>query len=68
MKKVTISNFLAEISTYTLVEKSTMIKANHSKITTDNNGDFKDLVSSWIEGAYDEDPESLAWEVKNLMK
>ena len=68
MKKVTIFGFLDEISTYTLVEKSTMIKARSSKITTDNNRDFKDLVSSWIDGAYDEDPESLAWEVKNLME
>ena len=67
MKKVTIANFLAEISTYTLVQKSTMIKARSSKITTENNSDFKDFVSSWIDGAYDEDPESLAWEVKNLL-
>tara|TARA_R110000782_G_scaffold60690_2_gene125335 strand:- start:2640 stop:2843 length:204 start_codon:yes stop_codon:yes gene_type:complete len=67
MQKVTIFGFLGEIRTYTLVEESTMIQASSSKITTTNNKDFKDLVSSWIDGAYDEDPESLAWEIKNLM-
>ena len=67
MQKVTIFGFLGEIRTYTLVEESTMIQASSSKITTTNNKDFKDLVSSWIDGAYDEDTESLAWEIKNLM-
>jgi hypothetical protein len=67
MKKVSIFDFLGEIGTYTFIEESIQIKAHSSKITTANNKDFKDLVLSWIDGAYDEDPESLAWEVANLL-
>jgi hypothetical protein len=67
MKKVSIFDFLGEIGTYTFIEESIQLKAYSSKITTANNKDFKDLVLSWIDGAYDEDPESLAWEVANLL-
>jgi hypothetical protein len=67
MKNVTIFDFLGEISTYTEVGENTMIKAKSSKITTANNKTFKYLVLSWIDGAYDEDPESLAWALKNLL-
>ena len=67
MKKVTIFDFLGEIGTYTFIDESVMVKAKSSKITTSNNKDFKDIVLSWIDGAYDEDPESLAWEVANLL-
>jgi hypothetical protein len=67
MRKVTTFDFLCEIGTYTFIEESVMIKAKSSKITTANNKDLKDLVLSWIDGAYDEDPESLAWEVANLL-
>ena len=67
MKKLAIFDFLCEIGTYTFIEESVMIKAKSSKITTANNKDLKDLVLSWIDGVYDEDPESLAWEVTNLL-
>ncbi len=67
MRKETISGFLNEIGTYTFIDESVMVEAKSSKITTTNNKDFKDLVLSWIDGAYDEDPESLAWEVSNLL-
>jgi len=67
MRKETISGFLNEIGTYTSIDESVMVEAKSSKITTANNREFKDLVLSWIDGAYDEDPESLAWEVSNLL-
>jgi hypothetical protein len=67
MRRERIFSFLGEIGTYTFIEDSIMVKAKSSKITTDNNKDFKDLVLSWIDGAYDEDPESLAWEVARLL-
>jgi hypothetical protein len=67
MKSIKIFDFLGEIGTYTLIEESIQLKAVSSKITTVNNREFKDLVLSWIDGAYDEDPESLAWEVANLL-
>jgi len=67
MKSIKIFDFLGEIGTYTFIEESIQLKAVSSKITTANNREFKDLVLSWIDGAYDEDPESLAWEVANLL-
>lgn len=67
MRRETIFGFLGEIKTYTEIDNSEMAKAKLSKINTSNNDEFKDLVMSWCDGAYDEDPESLAWELINLL-
>jgi hypothetical protein len=66
-KGPTLFEFMGEISTYANIEESVMAKAKLSNITTENNKELKHLVSSWIDGAYDEDPESLAWELSRLI-
>ena len=66
-KGPTLFEFMGEISTYAHIEDSVMAKAKESNITPENNKGLKDLVSSWIDGAYDEDPESLAWELSSLI-
>lgn len=66
-KGPTLFEFMGEINTYARIEDGVMAKAKESNITSGNNKELKDLVSSWIDGAYDEDPESLAWELSRLV-
>jgi hypothetical protein len=58
---------MGEINTYSRIEESVMTKAKESDITTVNNRSLKRLVSDWVNGVYDEDPEYLACELVRLV-
>jgi 2-phosphoglycerate kinase len=58
---------MGEINTYATIEESVMTKAKESDITTVNNKSLKRLVSDWVNGVYDEDPEYLACELARLV-
>jgi hypothetical protein len=67
MKTLKIFDFLCEMRTYSVISDEDMEIARVSKITTGNNREMKELLSAWMDGAYDEDPESLTWELTNLL-
>jgi hypothetical protein len=67
-KETALFEFMGEINTYARIEDDIMAKAKESNITTVNNKSLKGLVSDWINGVYDEDPEYLACELTNLIK
>jgi predicted ATPase len=66
-KGTTLFEFMGEINTYARIEDGVMAKAKEANITTVNNKSLKGLVSDWINGVYDEDPEYLASELSNLI-
>jgi hypothetical protein len=67
IQKTTLHEFMGEINTYATIEESVMTKAKESDITTVNNRSLKRLVSDWVNGVYDEDPEYLACELVRLV-
>ena len=67
IQKTTLHEFMGEINTYSRIEESVMTKAKESDITTVNNRSLKRLVSDWVNGVYDEDPEYLACELARLV-
>jgi 2-phosphoglycerate kinase len=66
-QKLSLYEFMGEINTYATIEESVMTKAKESDITTVNNKSLKRLVSDWVNGVYDEDPEYLACELARLV-
>jgi 2-phosphoglycerate kinase len=67
IQKTTLHEFMGEINTYSPIEEEVMAKAKESDITTVNNKSLKRLVSDWVNGVYDEDPEYLACELARLV-
>jgi hypothetical protein len=65
--KLSLFEFMGEINTYSPIEEGVMAKAKESNITTVNNKSLKGLVSDWVNGVYDEDPDILASELANLV-
>ena len=64
---VTIHSFLLELNSFVKVSEKDITKAEKSKIKTTNNPNFKNLVKGWENGRYDEDPQTLYFEVANLL-
>jgi hypothetical protein len=55
---MTLLKFFEELNSFTNCEKY-FSKAAMSDITSDNNSDLRMLLTNWIDGMYDEDPEYL---------
>jgi len=55
---MTLLEFFEELNSFTNCEKY-FTKAAMSGITTDNNSELRELLTNWIDGMYDEDPEYL---------
>lgn len=66
-QKLSLFEFMGEINTYSPIEESVMTKAKESDITTVNSRSLNGLVSDWVNGVYDEDPEYLACELARLV-
>lgn len=64
----TIHSALQEMQSFVQVSKTTMDKAEDSLITTENNSTMRELWRDWGDGVYDNDPETLAQELANLLK
>jgi len=63
---VTLASMLAEMGTW--IDTSKWIpQAEKSGISTDNSPRLRQLVQSWINGNYDEDPEILVQELTYLL-
>ena len=65
--KLSLFEFMGEINTYSPIGQEAMAKAKESTITTGNNKELKQLVSDWVNGEYDEDPDMLASELVSLV-
>jgi len=64
---MSIYNLLMELQTWFGPSQDIMDRAKESKITTKNNTRFKELVSGWTSGMYDEDPQLLFNRVCQLL-
>jgi hypothetical protein len=63
---MTLLEFFEELNSFTNCEKH-FNKAAMSNITTDNNSELRELLTRWIDGEYDEDPEYLRDELVSLI-
>jgi hypothetical protein len=63
-----IYDLLTELGTWFSLSKELLDKAKSSKITSENNTQFKQLVDGWSEGLYDEDPGLVMNEIESLLE
>lgn len=64
---ITPINILLELQSFVRIDKGIIESARNSKISTQNNKEFQQLVDMWIEGKYDEDPNTLVNEIIYLL-
>ena len=62
-----IVDFLLELKSFVPVSEKDIVKATKSKITDLNNPNFKKLVTDWVKGKYDNDPDTLYFETASLL-
>lgn len=63
----TIYDLLTELETWLIFDPIHKTYAERSKITDENNVDFKVLVSAWSNGVYDEDVEYAGGKICRLL-
>lgn len=66
MATITIYDFLSELTSFIVISDEIMNKAKESKLTS-KNGKVKNLLVQWTQGIYDEDPDALVQELKDLL-
>lgn len=65
--KMTILDMVQELQSFLKIPEDTLAKAKASGVSTDNSKPLRDLVRAWCAGDYDEDPETLLFELTNLL-
>ena len=68
MKRMTLYDFCTELQTWCTFTPEELEKAKASKVTTLNNGNFRDDVQSYIVGEYDEDINLLGDRIKGYIQ
>ena len=64
---VTLLDFFEEMQSFVNVSEETLQAAEKSKVDEGNSPKLKQLVKSWVNGLYDEDPELLVQELERLL-
>lgn len=62
-----ITSMVSEMESFLTVSTETKEKAKLSKITDSNNKDFKILMRDWIDGIYDDDPQTVLDELESML-
>lgn len=65
---VSIYSLITELQSFVKVSQETLDKAQKSNIITKTNRAFNKLYKGWCNGDYDEDPQTLLFELETLLK
>ncbi len=64
---ITILSFLEEMQSFVNVSFNLLQKASKSNITSKNNSELNILLNQWQNGEFDEDPDTLVFEIAHLL-
>lgn len=66
--KQTIYEFVKQVKEITAMENAILHAAQRSMLTTGNSKDLESIAKLWNEGWYDNNPESIVPELRNILK
>lgn len=64
---MTILDMVQELQPFIKIPENTLVKAKVSTINTNNSPELVNIVKAWCAGDYDEDQETLLFELTNLL-
>lgn len=67
MSKITLHDFITEMQTWVTFTPEELERAKAANMPVTSNKTLRQLFKDWANGVYDEDPQTLGQELKNLI-